>query len=346
MRSISKKNQQTAKLMNEHRNTTITVRMVLKACEAVGVDTDELLSIAGITREMANDPDAEVPFDTMRTFWKNAYRMSKDPHLALHAAEMVEIGDYKCLDYLTIHAPTVARSMENFCRYMALINTWIGWEVDSSDEGVALRMVPNAGVIPPMTYEFVFCIYIRRIRQILDQNWNAKMIRFPFPEPEDSSIHQNFFNTDIEYDSTKGELLISHACWEKPIPGGDEQLLKVLDEHARLLLESRPLPDDFIAQVKQAIVREMHGGDALRDTIANRLGMSARTLQRRLDEVGIVFTELLDEVRTELAKNKLKGSDLSLAEIGLLLGFSEQSSFTRAFKRWTGKTPREFRLSS
>ena len=67
-------------------------------------------------------------------------------------------------------------------------------------------------------------------------------------------------------------------------------------------------------------------------------------MQRRLDENGIIFVDLLNEVRVELAKNKLKSSDLSLAEIGFLLGFSEQSSFNRAFKRWTGRTPREYRL--
>ena len=148
--------------------------------------------------------------------------------------------------------------------------------------------------------------------------------------------------TDIEYDAPAAELVIAKDSWEQTLPNADAQLLKVMDEHAQLLLSKRILPDDFVGQVRKEIIRDLHGGEALRDTIANRLNMSPRTLQRRLEENGIAYAELLDEVRAELAKNKLQNSELSLAEIGFLLGFSEQSSFNRAFKRWTGKTPREY----
>ena len=117
-----------------------------------------------------------------------------------------------------------------------------------------------------------------------------------------------------------------------------------MDEHAKHLLSQRVLPDDFVGQVRREIVRELHGGLALRDTIAQNLNMSPRTLQRRLEDNGVAYAELMDDVRAELAKNKLHSSELSLAEIGFLLGFSEQSSFNRAFKRWTGKTPKEYRM--
>ena len=330
--------------MVEHRNTTVTVRMVLKACEAADVDTDELLAISGIERQLAEDPDGEVSFEQMRNFWQNAFRMSGDPYLAMHAAEQVIIGDYKCIDYLTIHAGTIAQSLENFCRYLILINTWIAWEIIKEKDHVILRMVPAAGTIPPMTYEFVFSIYARRIRLLTEDSWSPAQIKFPFSPPPDPQVHYDFFKTDVQYDAAAGEFIVAKACWNRVLPDGDENLLQVLDEHARILLSQRPLPDDFIGKVKQEIVRDLHGGEALRDTIASRLGMSSRTLQRRLDEQGIAFADLLDDVRSELAKNKLLDSDLSLAEIGFLLGFSEQSSFTRAFKRWTGKTPRDYRL--
>lgn len=330
--------------MTEHRNTTATVRMVLKACKAAGVDTDELLNVSGIDRKTAEHPDGEVTFEQMRAFWKNAFHMSGDPQLAIHAAEQVEVGDYKCLDYLTIHASTVAQSLENYCRYLLLINTWIAWDIIKEKDTVTLQMLPAAGIIPPLSYEFVFSIYARRMRLLTDDNWAPALVKFPFPPPADLQVHRDFFKSDIQYDAAVGEFIVSMDCWNRKLPGGDEHLLQILDEHAKMLLSQRPLPDDFVGKIKQEIIKDLHGGEATRDTIANRLGMSPRTLQRRLDEQGIAFAELLDEVRAELAKNKLQGSDLSLSEIGFLLGFSEQSSFTRAFKRWTGKTPREYRL--
>ena len=332
--------------MVEHRNTTATVRMVLKACEAANIDTDKLLKIADISRQTAEDPDGEVTFEQMRSFWHTAYKMSADPYLAMRAAEQIEIGDYKCLDYLTIHATTLGQSIENYCRYMLLVNTWIGWDIDKGKDNVTLRMRPSAGVIPPPSYEFVFSALTIRSRFLTDENWAPALVKFPFVTPPNPEIHRDFFNCEVQYEAPTGEYIVDIESWNKELPSGDEHLLQVLDEHARMLLANRPLPDDFIGKVKQEIIKDLHGGEATRDTIANRLNMSSRTLQRRLDEQGIAFANLLDDIRTELAKNKLQGSDLSLAEIGFLLGFSEQSSFTRAFKRWTGKTPLEYRRLS
>lgn len=329
--------------MVEHRNTTITVRMVLKACESTHVDTDELLHLAGIDRKVVEDPDGEVSFSQMRAFWQNAFRLSGDPYLGIHAAQHVEIGDYKCLDYLTVHAATVGASMQNFCRYMILINTWIHWEIEEQNDEVILRMSSNAGAIPPHSYEFVFAIYTKRVRQITSDNWIPEVVHFPFPAPTNIQPHRDYFKTSVQYDAPVGEFVISRESWNEPVPNSDQQLYKVMDEHARMLMAQRPMPDDFVGVVRKEIVRELHGGEALRDTIAEKLHMSPRTLQRRLDENGVAYADLLDDVRSELAKAKLQGGDLSLAEIGFLLGFSEQSSFNRAFKRWTGKTPREYR---
>lgn len=329
--------------MTEHRNTTVTVRMVLKACESAGVDTDELLSLAGISRQTALNPDGEVTFVQMREFWQNAFRMSGDPFLGMRAAEHVEVGDYKCLDYLTSNAATLGECFESFCRYMLLINTWIAWKTEEAGQEVIFRMLSNAGVIPPHSYEFVFTLYTQRARDLGHENWSPSLIRFPFPKPAGHQQHLDFFRCDVEYDCPAGEFVVTKDNWEFSLPNSDQQLLRIMDEHARLLLAQRPLPEDFVGQVRQEIVRELHGGEALRDTIAKRLHMSPRTLQRRLEENGIAYADLLDEVRSDLAKSKLRARELSLTEIGFLLGFSEQSSFTRAFKRWTSKTPMEYR---
>ena len=119
-----------------------------------------------------------------------------------------------------------------------------------------------------------------------------------------------------------------------------------MEQHAQLLMASRPMPDDLIGQVRQQIVRGLDSGKITREDVAKRLHMSVRTLQRRLDDNGIVFSDLVDEIRKEMAKSYLQAGELTLTEIGFLLGFAEQSSFTRAFKRWTGQTPLEFRRAA
>ena len=329
--------------MVEHRCTTVTVRMVLKTVESTGVDTDELLGLAGIDRQTAEHPDGEITFGQMRDFWQNAFRLSGDPLLGMHTAHHVEIGDYKYLDYLIIHAATVGDSIQNICRYTALINTWINWEIQETDDDISVCMTSKAGMIWPHAYEFVFSLVTKRMRQVTTENWVPERVCFPFPSPPDSQAHQDYFRTTLQYDAPVGKLVISRESWNEALPSSDQQLMSVLDEHARMLLAKRPLPDDFVDLVRKAIVRELHGGQALRKNIAEKLNMSPSTMQRRLDKQGVIYADLVDEVRADLAKTKLQGSDLSLPEIGLLLGFSEQSAFSRAFKRWTGKTPREYR---
>jgi AraC-like DNA-binding protein len=145
------------------------------------------------------------------------------------------------------------------------------------------------------------------------------------------------------YDASTTDFVVDRKSWDAELENADQQLARIMEEHARLLMASRPMPDDLVGQVRQQIVRGMDGSKATREDVAKGLHISVRTLQRRLDEHGIVFSDLVDEVRQELAKKHLQAGELTLTEIGFLLGFSEQSSFTRAFKRWTGKTPLEFR---
>jgi AraC-like DNA-binding protein len=332
--------------MAEHRNTVATVRLVLKACEATGVDSNDLLKAAGIDPAVVADVDGEVSFTQMRAFWQNAYKLSGDPFLAMHAGQQAEVGAYNCLDYIWVHSSTFGEAMSKFIHYFGLINTWIGWDTLESDDAVIARMSPKAGVMPPPTPELVWAIYTVRARLLLGEDWSPQSLSLPTPEPEDPKPHNSFFRCPIDYDAPTTDFVIDRKSWDAELENADQQLARIMEQHAQLLMASRPLPDDLVGQVRQQIVRSLDGTKVTREDLAKGLHMSVRTLQRRLDENGIVFSDLVDEVRQELAKKHLNAGELTLTEIGFLLGFSEQSSFTRAFKRWTGKTPLEFRRAS
>jgi AraC-like DNA-binding protein len=120
-------------------------------------------------------------------------------------------------------------------------------------------------------------------------------------------------------------------------------LFAVLDTHARMLLAQRPAADDLAARVRDAIEAELRGGSPELESIARKLAMSGRTLQRRLKDEGILFNELLDAARFQAAKTYLAQRDVAGAEVAYLLGFAEASSFNHAFKRWSGQTPTDYR---
>ena len=120
-------------------------------------------------------------------------------------------------------------------------------------------------------------------------------------------------------------------------------MLRVLIDHADLLLERLPRGPDLVERTRRAIGGRLRGGDPSLESVARELGMSERSLQRHLRELGYTYNALADEVREATARLYLEQPDLALAEVGYLLGFADQSTFHRAFKRWTGCTPRQAR---
>jgi AraC-like DNA-binding protein len=131
-----------------------------------------------------------------------------------------------------------------------------------------------------------------------------------------------------------------------PIAKADATLCAVLDRHAEELLAKYPPRDSLVEKVQSIIANEFRGGDPSLERVADQLGLTPRTLQRKLHELGTSHNELLDQMRRQLAMRYLREPEMAICEVAYLLGFSESSSFHRAFKRWTGVTPREFREHS
>ena len=130
-----------------------------------------------------------------------------------------------------------------------------------------------------------------------------------------------------------------------PIETADNQLLKILERHCRQILGGRPKVDNFVFEVQQLITTLLTTGQPKIDAAAQELGMSSRTLTRRLAEDGVTYKDLLDEVRRKLAMRYLKDSRISIKNVAYLLGYSEVSAFYHAFRRWTGSSPVQHRLN-
>jgi AraC-like DNA-binding protein len=140
--------------------------------------------------------------------------------------------------------------------------------------------------------------------------------------------------------------VIAREVWDSPRIGADTMLFSVLDRHAKALLDQQPADNTIVGRVRVTIGAELRGGDPRLESVAKQLAMSPRTLQRRLSEHGAIFNDMLDTMRSGAAKSYLAQRDIAATEIAYLLGFAEQSSFNRAFKRWTGQTPGEFRRAN
>jgi AraC-like DNA-binding protein len=147
----------------------------------------------------------------------------------------------------------------------------------------------------------------------------------------------------VAFDRSVDRLCFSAEEWAAPTERGDESLAKLMEEHARILAERLPGPRlGIVSDVRQAILESLPENPGA-DDVARNLHLSTRTLQRKLAGAGASFSEVVDGVRSELAKEYLLDHSVRISEVAFLLGFSEQSSFNRAFRRWTGEPPRRWR---
>ncbi|MCC6623123.1 MAG: AraC family transcriptional regulator [Deltaproteobacteria bacterium] len=322
---------------------SVATRAVLEACERLGLDGAALLASARIDRADLADPDARIPSEQADQLWAAAFARADDPMLSLNAALALPVGAYRVLHYIGAHAPTLGAGLERVTRYFPLVDARVTWRIDHAGGDVALSMaIPGlASGVPRPPAEYTFAAILHQTRASTGIPWWPR--RVDFEHAATSAIaarHRQAFGCPCEHGADRTAMVLDVATWERPVPHADPGLFALLDRHAGALVAEVPREAGLVARVRALLGARMQAGEPVdMATAARLLGLGERTLQRRLDEEGTRFAALVDEVRAQTAKTLLADRTIALSEIAFLLGFSEQSAFTRAFKRWTGETP-------
>lgn len=320
---------------------TVSSRALITACGRLGLDTEALLLAAELDRQTLEDPDARIEARQASALWAKAYELSKDPVLSLHAAEACPVGAYKVIDYMAFSASTVGEAFRNSARYFKLINTAIRLPIDESGDPITFDVVDETGpegVSRPYA-EYCLAVFVLHVRGATGVSVPLRRVSFVHRPPQDLSEHERIFGCPVRFGAEHNRMYIDRGTWQTRTNRGNPGVLQVLTEHAELLLQRLPRGPDLVERVRRAIGERLRGGEASIESVARELGTSARSLQRHLRELGSSYNELADEVRAATARLYLEQPDIAIAEVAYLLGFSDQSTFNRAFKRWTGSTP-------
>jgi len=324
----------------------VGLRKVLGQIEAAGVEPDAILQAAGIAPEIFTDPDGRVAAPKAGALWEEALRVTGDPNLGLHMAERRSRGSAGLFDYCLHAAPTLGDSLQRACRYFRLLHDGIALALEVGAGPVATLRVDMPPLIPRAIPELILASFVVGIRASGDHDWAPLEVRFVHGPPADEGEHRRIFRSKISFSASMYALRIHQADLAAPTSGADPGLLAVLDRHAEDLLQRLPQQGSFVDEVRAAVAKELCGGNPGVEPIAQRLGVSSRTLHRRLAERSITFKALVDELRRELAIGYLDQGDRAIGEVAFLLGYSETSAFHRAFRRWTGNSPTQHRTES
>ena len=322
---------------------TSTLAMV-RAAGACGIETADVLAGAGLTLQSLENPDARLPGPTVIAIWTALRERTDDPTLQLTAPSTLPFGAYRVIDYLVASSATVGDGVGRFARFFGLIADAVDLTIGRLGDAHFLRLqMADGGAVPAVYVDYVFAALVGRIRMRIRPDFQIRRLELRQPQPPLADRYTQLFRAPIQFGAAEDRLFIDDVEWEAPMVTADSALVTLLEEHARLLSERIPrAPGGFTADVQKAIAAVLpEGGSAA--AVARALHVSVRTLQRRLVETGTSFSALYDDVRGRLAVEYLSDPAVSIAEVAFLLGFSEQSSFNRAFRRWTGQTPGRWR---
>lgn len=326
---------------------TTSTRALLAACDQLGLDTAAMLKAVGLLRANVEDPDGRIPGQAVAALWQDALARSGNEDLPLRVAEAVPFGAYRVIDFLAASAPTVGEGLARVARYFPLINSAVGLHIAHGADliRVGLRDGRNPAGVPRPYAEFVLAVTVLHCRRASGVDWPLHEVHFGFPKPARTALHEKVFGCPVSFLAAETALILRADVWNAPSASASSDLLRVLEQHAEGMVSGLRQGSGLKRRVMQLLHEELRGADPSLANIARRLAMSARTVQRRLHAEGSSFADVLDETRKQLAAQYLDENAFALTEIAHLLGFSEQSAFTRAFQRWYGMAPSRFRRS-
>lgn len=323
-------------------------RGLLKFATSRGADPADLAAHAGIDRVALDDPDSRVPFATYVELMREAKRMTGDPALALHYAEHVDFTEISVVGLLAHASETMGDALAQMNRYgrLAVEVDGIGkgerFTVQGERDGVWLidhRKNPND--FPELT-ETTFGRMSWGTRQFQERPF-ALEVQVTHADPGYPAEYERIFRAPVSFGCARNAVRMDEAWGQHSLQRLPRYAFGVFSEHADNLLASLESSRSVRGQVESLLIPILHTGQASVNDLACKMGVSRQTLFRRLKAEGATFETILDDLRQTMARDYLSGQKVSVNETAYLVGFSDAAAFSRAFKRWTGVSPREVR---
>ncbi len=322
--------------------TSLQAAAIVTALMAAGADVQAVLAEAGISPAELGDPERRFPREAMLTLWRAACRATGDSAFALHVAERATYGSFGVLEYIARSSSTLGEALTRVARYVRLLDdvAEIAF-VNTSEELTIVPRLSDAWPIPGDVMEGLLAMTVRLARELTgDARLLPRAVEFQHAAPPDTREHTRVFGLTVRFGAARNGVTFARAALALPVARADPALSAILDRHAQELLRRLPPVGTFSQRVRALLAAELRGGNAALEPVAARLRVSTRTLRRRLKDEGTSLTELLDELRRELALGYVDERAMTLDAIAFELGFADARAFRRAFKRWTGRAPR------
>ena len=315
---------------------------------AAGIDVGPLITKAGLTPEQVEDDSVRLTVEGQIEFVELIANALQDDFLGFHVAESFDLREMGLLYYVPASSETLGDALRRLERYSTIGNEGIALRLyEGNDLAVTFHYVGVERLSDRHQIESFLTVLVRLCRQLTNRRILPIRVNLCHRRKGGCPKLDRFLGCDTVFGANRDEVAFAGAVKALPVVDADPYLNELLIKYAEEVRSNRnDAKDSFRVVVERTIAQLMPHGKAHAVETARRLGMSPRTLMRRLAAEGLTLGEILSELRADLARRYLKDEELAISQIAWLLGYQEVSAFTHAFKRWTGKTPSEVRAQN
>lgn len=316
---------------------------VTKAVDSYGVDSKELMANAGISIDNLTSPNERVPVAKMTVFWQLAVEATGDDAIGLKVANYVQPTTLNALGLSLYSSLSLMDAWQRAAQFYKIVSDVLEVTIEEFEQNAALCFSKVAGQdFAPEAIDAFMATAVHLTSAVSSGLLVPQKIELQRPPHNNKQGYSEFFPCPVIYNASCNRLHYKKEQLNVRFDFANETLAKHHDEllaEQLTQLESGALQQKVIQQIYLAMAE----GEPNRNTIAAELHMSSRSLQRKLEQHGVTFSELVIEVRKGMATKLLKRQELSITDVASQLGFADPSNFSRAFKKWFGVTPKEFR---
>lgn len=307
----------------------------------------EIVAKTGIGIEDFPNPDTRVPHRIVIAMLEQAVERLQDPLIGLKAGELVDPADFDVLEHAARSAANLGDAMESMARYTRLINEAAAVSIVPVGDLAEWRFRVTDGLRqPPAANDFVIASSLAFSRRNAISYEPPVEVRFMHERPAYAAEYERRFGAKASFGAPYNTIVMRRERLLVPMKLGNPKMQAAFEHQARQLLDRLEDRRSVAGRVREDVAAQFRMGSVSMHATARRLAMSVATLRRRLEEEGTTFSAIVDDLRRELAERYLGEARSAISEIAFLLGFSNVTAFGRAFKRWTGLSPTEYRATA
>ena len=309
-----------------------------------GVSAEALLHGTGLAARQFSDPQGRMSHAQKITIYRNARRLSSTPDLGLRAGARQRLSDFSVYGYALVSSPTFGDAVALGVRHIKLAGPVLEkrFRVEGGTAIFEGLDVLELGELLPLVTEYWFASVHKLITCVLEGPLPSRLLMLPYARPAHAAAYEAMFGCPVRFGADVMQWHFDADVLGVPLPNANPLTAEMCARMCERLMRSLPEESDLERSIRTACFNSFGDFPTL-EQMSVRLGLSPRTLQRRLTDLGRHYQEIVDDVRTSLAVEFLTQTTLSVEEVAQRVGFSEASNFRKAFRKWTGKAPAQFR---